>query len=74
MKFQNKVYQDNEVTALYDDDLIGVGTYRKVYKVKLTNGEIVVVKKLSDVANNDRSCDNGFGTKVWKFFSIIVEF
>jgi hypothetical protein len=62
--FHNKVYYEDEVCALDEDNLIGAGGAGRVYKVTLSDGEIVAVKKLWNVKKDGESRDYGFEAEV----------
>ncbi|XP_073139624.1 receptor-like protein kinase HSL1 [Henckelia pumila] len=74
MSFHKLGFNDNEIfDSLDEDNVIGSGSYGKVYKVVLSNGEAVAVKKLwlrsksadsgSDVEKGDFR-DDGFDAEV----------
>ena len=69
--FTNNFFLDHEVTALDEENVIGVGGSGKVYKVKLNNGETVAVKKIWNVTKEERSKDHGFETEVC-IYSLIL--
>jgi len=52
--FHNKIYHKDEVTALEEENLIGDGNLGQVYKVTLSDDEMVVVKKLWNVKKEGR--------------------
>ncbi|XP_052207067.1 receptor-like protein kinase HSL1 [Diospyros lotus] len=61
--------EDEILDCLNEDDVIGAGSSGKVYKSVLRNGEVVAVKKLSDVAG-DGSEKDAFDAEVETLGSI----